>query len=134
MILRESQTNCFDIELWSEDHWENAIDFWWQTRQEYDYWDINEREAMSEIPKLSERQREVRLARENEEAATREKILQEQRAKRECRNELDDWTQLERAAIALHELFSTLRTAGFSEDQALSLVSRAMTGSEDQNA
>lgn len=112
----------------------NAIEFWWQTRQEYDYWDISEREAMSELPKLSERQQAARQAREAEDAEARAKILRDRKAERDRRNELDDWTQLERSAIALHELFNTFVNAGFSEDQALKLVSRLMTSTDGHDA
>lgn len=134
MILRESRQNLFKLELWREDHWVNAIEFWWQTRQEYDYWDISEREAMSELPKLSERQQAARQAREAEDTEARAKILRDRKAERDRRNELDDWTQLERSAIALHELFNTFVNAGFSEDQALKLVSRLMTSTDGHDA
>lgn len=133
MILRESLDNPFDLECWRVDHWESAIDLWWQTRQEYDYWDINKGEAMREIPRLSERQRASQEAREREMAEAREKILKDRQAERERRNELDDWTRLERAAIALHEMFTTLSTAGFSEEQALKLVSQILTQTSGQD-
>jgi len=132
MILREPLDNPFDLECWQVDQWESAIDFWWQTRQEYDYWDINEGEAMREIPRLSERQRASQETRKCEMAEAREKILKDRQAERERRNELGDWTHLERAAIALHEMFTTLITPGFSEEQALNLVSRMVTQTSGQ--
>ncbi|MFI7010001.1 hypothetical protein [Streptomyces sp. NPDC050145] len=40
----------------------------------------------------------------------------------------DPLTSLAEAAVALHELYESLRAAGFTEEQALDLVKSAMRG------
>lgn len=132
MILRERLDNPFALEWWNVDRWEDAIDLWWQTRQEVDYREVSEEEAMSELPGLSKRQVDFRerIARETEVAQQRK--IDEEAAALARRNELNDWTALERGAIALHELFKALTTAGFTEDQALTVVSRTIRDSRSE--
>lgn len=131
MILRESLDNPFSLECWRADRWESAIDYWWQTRQEYDYWDVSETEALSEIESLSDRQKTARENRIREEAEAREQILLERQQLRDEKARNDSWTALERSAIALHELFKTLVEAGFTEEQGLTLVSKVILGSDN---
>lgn len=139
MILRESLHNPFELERWEVDRWESAIDSWWQTRQECDYWDITEDEALSELEDLGRRQsaamakreREDAAARENRErddAAAREKILLERQQSWGERANADSWTALEHSAIVLHELFKTCVEVGFTEEQALTLISKLLLG------
>ena len=45
----------------------------------------------------------------------------------------DGWGRLQTAAIAMHEVFTSLVKAGFTEDQAMSLV-RTMVRSQRDNA
>jgi alkylhydroperoxidase family enzyme len=42
------------------------------------------------------------------------------------------WT-LKESAISAHEVFTTLREAGFTEDQALKLVALVMTTSKEED-
>lgn len=126
MILREPTVNPLGLEAWEDGCWRSATDLWWQVRQECDYWDISEGEAMTELEGLQERQTKFREQRRRDEEEARRKILEERKAERARRHELDDWTALERAAITLHEMFLSLTAAGFTEDQALTLISKTM--------
>lgn len=133
MILREPLKNGFELQCWRIDRWESASDFWWQTRQECDYWDIPEDEALGELESLGRRQIAATARREREDAMAREKILRERQHAWDSRAGGDSWTALGVSAIALHELFMTFVEAGFTEDQALTLVSRLVLESKDSH-
>ena len=141
-ILREQKENTFAVEYWSLDHWENGIDFWWQLRQETCYHDIEENEALEEIKQLSVRHKEAKsrmqkvekeklrlkkLAdkRKDEDEALN-KILADRSAERAKQKEQPGWTALETSAIALHEVFTSLINGGFSENQAIQIVSTVL--------
>lgn len=135
MILREPIENPLGLEKWQDGKWSEATDLWWQVRQETDYWEISKEDAMTELEGLSERQRKFREQRRLDEEQARRMILEERKAERERRIEIDDWTVMERAAITLHEMFLSLTTAGFTEDQALTLISKTMVDAKgDVNA
>ncbi len=130
MILREPTDNPLGLEKWQDGKWSQATDLWWQVRQECDYWEIGKEEAMTELEGLSERQRISREQRRLDEEEARRKILEDRKAEHGIRIELDNWTAMERAAITLHELFLSLTTAGFTEDQALTLISKTMVDAQ----
>lgn len=132
-ILRESLENPFDLQSWRIDKWEPAIDLWWQTRQECDYWDISEEEALAHLPALSSRQESARVERLRQEQETHAKILHDRQQERIRKSERNEWTALESAAIALHELFGTLVDAGFTEDQSLTLIARGVFQQGEKN-
>lgn len=46
---------------------------------------------------------------------------------------MDGWSQLEQGALALHELFLTLRGAGFTEEQALKIVASLIANPGEGN-
>lgn len=126
MILREPTDNPLELEAWRDGCWRSATDLWWQVQQECDYWEIRKDEAMIELESLQERQRKFREQKSLDEEEARRKILEEHKTNREGRIELDGWTALERAAITLHEMFLNLTVAGFTEDQALTLLSKTL--------
>ena len=153
-ILREQKENTFAVEYWLLDHWENGIDFWWQLRQETCYHDIEEDEALEEIKQLSIRHKVAKKRVQKEEAeklklkklADKRKdedeackmILADRAAKRTERLEQPSWTALETSAIALHEVFTSLIDGGFSESQAIQIVSTVLAtvkigNSKDEN-
>lgn len=122
VVFRETRGERYAFEKWEIDRWVDAFDSWWASRQEYDYWDISEDEALSWLPILTERHIKSREVRREAEAKCREQLRFERIAEINRRNELNDWSQLELAAIKIHELFTTFVTVGFSEDQAISLI------------
>ena len=141
-ILREQKENTFAVEYWALDHWENGIDFWWQLRQETCYHDIEEDEALKEIKKLSFRHKEAKKRKQKEDTeklrlkklADRrkdeddacKKILADRAAERTEQPDQPSWTALETSAIALHEVFTSLMDGGFSENQAIQIVSTVL--------
>ena len=137
MIFRERRDNPFELEQWVEDRWVNAFDLWWDTRDNcFDYWDMTRKEAMEQLPKLTERQRRLREERNQQEAAARQKILDDraaEQARRNERRERNDWTALETAAITMHEIFTALCEAGFTEEQALTLVAKTLRGTQESD-
>lgn len=46
---------------------------------------------------------------------------------------MEGWSQLEQGALALHELFLTLRGAGFTEEQALKIVASLIANPGEEN-
>ena len=126
VVFREYRGDHYIFQKWQVDCWEDGMDSWWYTRQEYDYWDITEEEAMEEIAKITARQQEFIERKRREDAEAMQQILAERAAERAARQERDDWSALETAAIAVHEMFVALCDAGFTEDQAISLVAKTM--------
>lgn len=125
-ILRERHADHYVFEMWDGAAWVDGWDFWWQTRQEYYYWDIDEEEAMEEMKKYTKRKQEFDEQKKREDAEAMQQILDQREAERAARNEMNDWTTLETAAFALHEMFTALCQAGFTEDQAISIVAKTM--------
>ena len=105
-ILREQKENTFAVEYWAMDHWENGIDFWWQLRQETCYHDIEEDEALKEIKKLSIGYKEAKKRKQKEDT---EKLRLKKLADRRK-----------------DEVFTSLMDGGFSENQAIQIVSTVL--------
>lgn len=115
-----------DYEFWNGIEWKSLCNnFQWMERED-DYWEISESEALAELPRLTVRYEEVRR---EQWAATMKKErrkIEDERLGRTLRSLEGKWSALEKAAKAVHDLYQSLVDAGFSDDQALKIVSQAI--------
>jgi predicted nuclease with TOPRIM domain len=99
----------------------------WLSRED-DYWPISEYEATVEMPRLAVRYEECRREMQAEQERIERRKIENERLGRTLHRLGGEWTPMEKAAIALHEMFSSLVAAGFTKDEATSIVSQVMVG------
>lgn len=115
-----------NYEYWTGTNWKRLCDRLDWIRFEDDYWEIHEHEALEALPRLTVRYEEIRRERQAEiERAERRKI-EDERMNRTLHSLDGSWSGLERAAVALHDLYKSLTAAGFSDEQAIKIVSQVL--------
>ena len=115
-----------DYEFWDGIKWKSLCDnFAWMERED-DYWEISESEALAELPRLTVRYAELRREQQAEIERKERRKIENERMGRTLRCLEGQWTALEKAAIAVHDLYKSLVDAGFTDDQALKIVAQVV--------
>ena len=111
--------------------WHDASDLAWRVWQDPDYVEIDEAEALALIPiLLGLHQKKA----ERDALQVQENLLAQQIALEAAKpEEPQPMSVLLTAAIAMHELFLNFKTAGFTEDQSLKLVSEIVKRQKELN-
>ena len=127
-LIRHVVGSRYNCEYWTGTHWKQLRDSLdWLSRED-DYWPISEYEATVEMPRLAVRYEECRREMQAEQERIERRKIENERLGRTLHRLGGEWTPMEKAAIALHEMFSSLVAAGFTKDEATTIVSQVMVG------
>jgi hypothetical protein len=121
-LVRCPANRHFLYERWDGEQWKSVSESYEDNLDQPNWVRVSEVEALTQLPQLTERYEKLRVEAQAKKDLEERQRVRDQRLNFTLRGMDGGWTEMEKAAVALHKLFTSLFEAGFTEDQASRMV------------